>query len=440
MAHIKSLLIVFSIVLLTIGSSAYASPAITEEMYQSVFLLSSNRSSSCATGFAIDSNMIVTNAHVTDSLCSYSICDELKVTYSSELDSRPNVSINFDEIKVEHVIPSLDVALLSIKGTTLKVPFPAIGTPSTSKKIFSLGYPRCKRLEESSGEITELNSIKLFTKSKGKHGSSGSPLFNDKRELIGIVDQASSIPEALLSLTFGTEFNIRGTRADVALSLFGQPVTQSLINEAELLSEFYINDLSPLIGFKRIRKSMDFINAAEGFKKRVLSESDDLGALKVAALSGSYLPEIFNLKTNNGTSDLKHAAEKLAISHSLEIKGPFQQFIKPIDPEAFQNVLFESSRTPEQINELLGTISDSSSNGFIGFELYMLSRGLVLLAILLVINGIWGWTIGYTYTVAAGSRIKRFLVSILVGVVLWPLSLLSLPFIKKRTKATSQKV
>jgi S1-C subfamily serine protease len=150
------------------------------------------------TGFFIADNIVATNAHV--------------------VEGGKNITVTFNGTKMPATVlikdATNDLALLKVQRSTAALPVNIGDSPDTKDgdKVFCVGYPLAgalgKRAKVSEGIINSITGIqddpRTFQISIPiQPGNSGSPLFNDKGQVIGVV--SATINNEALNLPKGNQ-------------------------------------------------------------------------------------------------------------------------------------------------------------------------------------------------------------------------------------------
>lgn len=137
-----------------------------------------------ASGFRLrESNAFFTNYHVVKDLCMNGICKNIRLQYADWNNySKFPLQVNFCS-------RWLDICVLTpYKETlTLNNPVGPIKNESQAYMLLKEDSGFSKQLNVSQGQLLEKYGPFSIYKINVKHGYSGSPLFNDKEEVIGLV-------------------------------------------------------------------------------------------------------------------------------------------------------------------------------------------------------------------------------------------------------------
>jgi V8-like Glu-specific endopeptidase len=143
---------------------------------QSVVQLSG--SESCATGFIVG-DQIVTNAHVTESLCPYGTCDPITVQIMDSTETNSWKFLTNQPGILIREVPSLDIALLKIPNIHKNAISPQeFLSASVGSDVTTLGFPGCQEFTVSEGKVLSKNILSFHTSALNSPGSSGSPIFD----------------------------------------------------------------------------------------------------------------------------------------------------------------------------------------------------------------------------------------------------------------------
>ncbi|RMG40222.1 MAG: serine protease [Candidatus Dadabacteria bacterium] len=418
---INTYLLVISIIF-TWPQIAAAELPVSEELLNSVFMLSSVDSNTCATAFTIEDGTLVTNSHVLDALCKAPPCRSLVLRRGVALGGMAGPEIAHNGIKIIADIRSLDFALVKIDTDEDINGVFRLTEPKRSDQIASLGFEKCKKLTLSRGKVLSSDSLYLYTSTRGKHGVSGSPVFRSDYSLAGVVDEASSINGALLSTFFGKRFYNRAVRAEQILNITKTPLAERLLYQAETLWDYYQSGVSSTTGSARFFKSMGFMDSYRALREELLTTkltSDALALLNVSSTAPDFLPRIhISAQPNRLTS----AVERISLAASLEYNGPYKHLYRKIDLNKFKAELLKTPRSEQQVELLAETVRAVLKSGYMGIERTLISWLLKWLPAVAFFLVIWGASLGYVFAVIKGSILKRLIASAVIGLLLWPLS------------------
>lgn len=425
------------IILLSIflwNGNLLALPPVSRQLLNSVVLLSSPDRRACASGFISSDGHLVTNAHVTALLCPFDDCSQVKVRRADALGAPPGVELKIDSLSIEKTSQALDLAILAprwkdetrklLEPSILKIPAESSIRTQLGQEVFTLGFPRCHTLELTAGKVTDDTAVSFTASAAGAHGSSGSPVVDESFSLLGVVSQSSTLLGALGSIFFHTNFSTKASKAYFLNSLAALDEIAMAQLTAERLLAFYRDNLRNLPGSRRLVASLGFLGMAEGFKKQSLPKavlaplSPLLGAFEEYI---SSTPKILNgARPQSGTAAA--SAARLMVAYNLESRGVRQNILQPLDLESFNIALRAQVSDRKLIDEIVDMVSTAAASGYPGTEFYLIWIGIAGALTCLFFFGIWAYTLGIVFAEARGNFVWRVLVSILVGLLFWPLS------------------
>lgn len=392
---------------------------------QSVVQLSG--SESCATGFIVG-DQIVTNAHVTESLCPYGTCDPITVQI---MDSTETTSWKFltDQpgILIREV-PSLDIALLKIPNIHKNSISPQkfLSAPVGSD-VTTLGFPGCQEFTVSEGKVLSKNILSFHTSALSSPGSSGSPIFDKQFNIIGIVAAAGTLFESISSGITDLPFSTKAVDAKAAQIVLWNNESELPLIQLKMLNTFYRESVIPSEGLDRLTTSLQWTFAAEGIWERAtflkLNQHTSFALANGMVDSLEFLKHPFPSST---TPELLEA-EKLGTAYALELFGLQNYELEEIDIADLLNKLQNSGRPTSHIEALEYLISRAYIHE--PAEWWMIFWKTMFFALSLLC--VWGWTLGYVYQALHGTWYLRLIKMTVVGVGFWPLSLIVFWWLKR---------
>jgi len=409
---------------LCISHRAYPIPDVPDEVIKSVVMLSNNSGTECASGFLTHDGYIVTNAHVTASLCEFGDCSNVLLRRATAIGELPTQAIVHQGIELLYEAPSFDFAILKFTGgqDTANGIFGSPATPEAGGSIFSLGFPLCGPLFLSEGIVTEKNDLHVYTSARASHGSSGSPFFDENYQLMGIVDEAESIVAALIGRLFGRKFNSRGFRGDVLVSILEEDDGQRDLRTIKLINDYHKSRILPETGISRLRAGFDFMNIVQRTKRELATSDHEPMNLMSLFFMGDEVTALVSLTPENPEDEFARELERMVFAYNLEVKGARGAMLKPINLNTFQNKLSTSGRQQEQVTLLMSLLEQYKEDQYPGMEISIAQYLLLILFLILPLGFFWAISLGYVYARAKGSMIRRFFVSLFTGVFFWPVS------------------
>ena len=141
-----------------------------------------------ATGFLVDDGLVMTAYHVVSGELSDS--KKILLGFAPHDQLEVKVSVNGRQATVIRVDKEADLALLTIGGPRKLTKVPAFQiAPVDNEKIFLIARPHGDRIVSHGilyGSYTYRGLEYLSVKIEGRDGFSGSPVYNQKAEVIGI--------------------------------------------------------------------------------------------------------------------------------------------------------------------------------------------------------------------------------------------------------------
>jgi len=409
--------------LVYLPQTAYPMSDVPDEVIKSVVMLSSASGSECASGFLTEEGYIITNAHVTASLCEFGNCGDILVRRAAGIGEIASEVIVHSGLELVHEAPSFDFAILKFVGNGIaRGVFGSPKTPNAGDAVFSLGFPLCGPLYLSEGIITEKNDLHLYTSARASHGSSGSPYFDENYQLLGIVDEAKSIVAALFGRLSGRKFNSRGFRGDVLISILDEEPGKRDLRTVKLINNYHQSRIMPATGISRLRAGFDFMNTVQRTKRELVTSDHDPQKLVSLFFMGDEVTTLATISPGDPDDEFVRELERMVFAYNLEVKGARGAMLKPIDVSSFQREIYQTERATEQVDVLMSLLKDYKNNQYPGMEISVAQYLALLLFIVLPLGFFWAISLGYVYARARGSMIRRFFVSLLTGVFFWPVS------------------
>lgn len=258
-------------VFLSLGSSYLFAEEPSLPANVKVILLANNAVQACGTGFSLSPGSVITNYHLAKTLCPENDCDNLRAYISQNTGSPATEVFPLSKAKIRRFFSGLDIAFIS---STENAPdygsFEELGIVTQklkeSLKLNVFGYPRCKELKSSEGEIVSLNPLRLDLSASGAHGSSGSLVITPEGKLIGIVDEATSIWGGLKGKLLGSDFKLRALRLNIIKDISRAKDSKKAQIFALALYQYY-QSFADTKGFSRYIYAADFQRLTEDFKQ-----------------------------------------------------------------------------------------------------------------------------------------------------------------------------
>lgn len=393
-------------------------------LQESVVLLSGEKV--CATGFLVQ-DQILTNAHVTEALCPYGVCDLITVKKLGSVETESWEYLENQEAVVVQEVPTLDVALLRIPNITRKAISPTNFAPGEIGSLaYILGFPGCGDLTLTEGKILAKTPTGFRTSAEAQKGSSGSPVFNQNFQVIGVAMQSSSLFGGITALPLNTPTSTDFIDIGYAQNVLWSKDSELALIEMKLLNSIYRDIVVLSHGLDRMRASFDFIMAADVVLRRSSFFQLDKATLFTLFVGREYSLNFLRHPFKSSSPELLEA-EKLGVAYALEMYGFRNEAFEEIDISSFLENLRNSGRPYHHVQRLEELISDAQEHkpaDWIFSFLIFLGIGLPLLVV-------WAWSLGYVFRAANGIWYLRILKMVGIGLVLWPLSLIIFRLINK---------
>ena len=285
-------------------------------------------------------------------------------------------------------------------------------------KAYILGFPGCGDIKLTEGETLAKTPTGFRTSALTKKGSSGSPVFNQDFEIIGVAMQSSSLLGAIGYLAFNAAASTDFVDIGYAQAALWSKDSDLFLIEMKLLNSIYQNIVISSEGLDRMRTSFDFIMAADVVLRRSSFFKLDRGTL-FTLFAGRENSLNFLKHPFKPSSQELLESEKLGTAYALEMYGFHNELFEEIDVPALLDHLQNSGRPEPHVQRLEKLISEAQVHkptDWIFLFLVFVSFGLLLLVA-------WGWSLGYVFKATNGTWYLRTLKMIMIGLVLWPISL-----------------
>lgn len=425
----RSILVILLLVCLTPGllTAETDDEALRQKASDSIVILTAASQGLCGTGFILESGLIATTWHVIDSICNGASCGDLKARRLRG-DARNKLeALTEGPLNLRSALPGIDLAFLDPGATGIAGAFKLSKQGIPEGRLHMAGFSYCQGLEFSDGTIRSQNSLHLFTTLRGAPGNSGSPVFTDNFELVGMVDEAADLMQGLTGRALSLGYELRALHGRW-LALAGES-PQSLELDATALLQYYRQDILTLPPEKRLIAGLGYIAAAGALRRQAIVSSDDADFLRPLSLFDDYPFAILNLPDTADRTAASGLLTQLALSSALEQKGLRSGAVEVLNvPEAMKQL--NSGQDKAQAQAMSSMLRTFAENGYPGVELYLIklcAKWVIWGSLLL---GAFFITIGYAYAARQGSRLSRLLFTLGVA-LLWPFSIIYL-LLKKR--------
>lgn len=203
--------------------------------------------SQAGTGFVLNDGSIITNAHVIEGICESGTCRNLQVFTANKIGQHATTLVRTGQIVAEVNAKLLDLAILRPRR-----PFPNAATKGiefgeatkVGDTICTIGFPQAERLRMEGGQVQYDDRIRITTTARGLHGVSGSPIVNDQGQLVGIVNESSTLAGGWAGLLLDLPFELSGVQASVLKQLQTSRNAEMLLIQAKIMNEHFADRIS----------------------------------------------------------------------------------------------------------------------------------------------------------------------------------------------------
>jgi len=395
--------------------------SILDDIESRVVKIRSLRAGTCGTGIIIDNKHILTTAHLVD-ICAENQCDDLSITDKNGKEQ----TIRSTEKRSYRF---LDLATLKLAKSYGYNHSPLIfHAPKNNLDTQIISFPSCQDLTNSSGKLT--NKFPFIESSAlGHYGSSGGLIIQSDKNgdifAVGIVTEGTSLFNNVIAKLLRSNFPLAGVSP---LPILTKSDKQILELTTETFLKYYeqniinLNSLSRLYAggrlFNRITKLNEF-----GIAKQLIPPEFS------GILSKSLIPFISALSAK---SEVSTNYQELLIKSYLEENGLEVLPLRYLDQQSLLS-LFKPFK--------LSISEKSLTSKLVGNKALKLVFFTSCAVFLLVTAILYGITISYTYfKCLEKSILRRWMLTILVAVCLWPVSfLIFCIFFKKSGNSSSSK-
>lgn len=349
-------------------------PSISEN--QPILLIKSE-SGSCSSGIA-SKGMLITNAHVVDAVCPESRCDGVRVYRAPEIGKNASEEIPCGSWNIKHLSRALDLGILECKTALIPGSIELPSRVGRASSVSIISYPGCGVLQKTSGEVTSDSGLLLKTSANGDYGSSGGGIFDSDGSLVGIVDQATSARDLLLSkITFQSKFKLRGVKISHVAELLKN--TDNLNNQINALKQYYRESIRVEKGVDRLFASFDFLTRVEGLK-RDISKLNHPEAASLLATS-DYLRASLDSPSKTFST--------LVVASILESKGFSWAPWRALSTKSIPS--FAAQFPQDSQNEIKEILEVEAADPYSGVELSLIQYVVMLLLVFFLIGIAFGW-------------------------------------------------
>ena len=407
-----------------ITDAARAAPAAAP--LPSVVMLSAP-DGACGTGVLLSAGRILTNTHVAATLCPTFHCRDITVEASSAPGETARHAYGYSELYIEQNLGVFDLAVLRLDPapTTSGVLNIAEKITAAGSRISLLGFPSCEALTVSQGAVEQAGILHLYTTAAGTFGSSGSAILNESNELVGIADESSSVPDALLALAVGHKFALRGVNV-VALRELLAKSGEDLINaELRLLLQYYLAEVMPRSDMARYRLGFGFLTMVEDLKSDLAQQRAPVRYSAPFLAANSHVHKFLSLPF----AEIAPEALLVALARIREDDGFLAEGFRPVTTQQIRQVIgpYLTGDNSSQFERLLGGPRP------IGITYRAAFLGAWIAAAILLIAILWAFSVSQVYFRTRGGLLRRLLAAAAVGVCVWPISWIA--WLARRTRA-----
>lgn len=363
--HVLQFLLLFSSALLFLTPLK----CLSEPYRNAILLVSQERG--CASGILLNDGHIITNAHVTESLCPYNNCKGVTVHFSEMPNEQPLKTLACSSLTIEYSRYSSDTSLLKCSGIeNEKISNVRISPVIGKSTITAIGYPGCGALKESHGLVTQESPFHFSASAKGSYGSSGSGVYDQSGALVGIIDQAKSLSELLGSFFGLTDFELRGIDAREINALLSKDFSDSALKaQIQTLLEYYRSSIRTRRGAERLSASFDF-TARVDWLAREYNERRDPKGLNLISLGGYF---------SSFESQFYAPLAPLIAAYIIESRGLNFAPWTPLNENAEKTIL-EMLNEPQK-REVEELFTEHKKSPYRGIEMTLLLYGVILMCV-----------------------------------------------------------
>ncbi len=397
-----------------------------------VYLLIGQDGESCASAIAVSAHAMLTNSHVVEALCPFGRCSDIQILRSTAVGQAPVSVAGPVSATVARVFGSIDIAELHF---THNLEFHSTAqrkSPRRNEQIMVVGYPGCKSLQVSHGMVVETGSQHFELSALGNFGSSGSAVIDAEGGLVGVVDQSRLPLPAIASRLSGANFELRAVRFDLIERLRSLGERESALLEALELFTRYRKDVVMRLGSDRIMEGIRFLAAGSDFA-RAQAQNGQFGRELLAPFL--FLDaSLSELRLNPGAKE-QEDLNLLVIAMALESRGLSGSRFEPIDSQKIVEVFSNSFREPYQRSQLADLVEAFQRSGYRGLYVNAALYAAAAALIFCVLSGAWLFSLGAVFVQARGGIVRKIMTVMIIGLLLWPLSLLVLLALKRRARS-----
>jgi hypothetical protein len=397
--------------------------ALEPGLVKSVVLLQTE-GGACATGFRFESDLVITAAHFTDTACPEGRCGNISISGAPDIGQVVSPQpLLLDTPSVRWDFPEFDVAALTFpKSERLPPPYLTAPSPTTNiaGEVFSLGYPRCKKLELTAGSLSNPTVRGWKSSLSGDQGVSGAPVFTGSGQIVGMVRGSAtiggSLHSALLGVLFGgndvppNAFQAEVVRVYEPFTWSVLPPRESFFAALTHAEAFHENQVILAQGHQRLWMSLAFQHAV-GVIARRFARIEDTRSLVHPFLEADRFPA----SPPPASDALPTIINRVVLRSQLEHHGLRQGWFTPIQGDA-----------RIQKGQYGAVIEAFAEHPFPGSQLMTMTTLFSYILLAGIVGTLWVASLGYVWGRLHGTPLARRLVATGAGIVGGPFFVLLL--------------
>ncbi len=424
-------------VLLILSLFVTRASALEPGLVKSIVLLETE-GGACATGFRFANDLVITAAHFTDTACPQGRCQNISVSVAPDIGQVVSPQpLLLDTPSVRWDFAEFDVAALTFpQPDRLPPPYLTAPSPTTNVagEVFSLGYPRCKKLELTAGALINPTVRGWKSSLSGDRGVSGAPVFTGAGQIVGMVRGSATIGgsfhSTLLGMLFGgndvtpNAFQSEVVRVYEPFTWSVLPPRESFLAALAHVETFHDNQVISAQGHQRLWLSLAFQHAV-GVIARRAARIEDTRSLVHRFLDADRFPA----SPPPASDELTTSINRVVLRSQLEHHGLRQGWFTPIQDDA----------TIQQ-GQYGGVIRAFAEHPFPGSQLMTMTTLFSYILLAGIVGTLWVASLGYVWGRLYETPLIRRLIATGAGIVGGPFFVLLLAWRlrgRKRIRETS---